>query len=282
MDVSEEYTERLDRKIGEYIQHKGPEQYLEVLYCIFEGIEKNYALSCPVEADMENLTCSPLFARKGHGKQRLVILTQKDGADYSVVAGLKLQGLLYSIIRLEYCDGFIFNPNGSHRFFAPKDLFLSSLSAAFQMEKDFKREKRQLCSHRISFDDSNISSLVYQRPINYDDFESIENHIRNMKEDPDDFVTLDLKEDKDDLQFIQTRRHGMSWYVELGFDMSDFDWDHSLIMGAEIEQEEAVELFKMILVHGVSPDDLRIVQEKFRDTGCPGSESRSKEGSVVC
>jgi hypothetical protein len=103
-------------------------------------------------------------------------------------------------------------------------------------------------------------------------FEVLEDRIRNLTDDPDDFITVVLEKNKDDLLYVQTKRHDEFWYVELVFDMSDFDWEYPLILGTELELEEAVELFKLLLVHRVSPDDLRVVQDRFRDIGFTGPE----------
>ena len=72
--------------------------------------------------------------------------------------------------------------------------------------------------------------------------------------------------------FVQTIRHDMLWYVELAFDMKDFGWKVPLIIGAELELEEAVDLFRQLLEYGVSADDISIVQERFRDIGFTGAD----------
>ncbi len=102
--------------------------------------------------------------------------------------------------------------------------------------------------------------------------EVIEDRIRHLAEDEDDYVIVDLIEDKDDLRFIQTIRHGELWYVELAYDMSDFGKEYPLILGAEMTVDEAADLFKRICRYGTSPDDIRMVQERFRDIGFRGSD----------
>ena len=39
---------------------------------------------------------------------------------------------------------------------------------------------------------------------------------------------------------------------------------------AELELEETVDLFKRLCEYGMSPDDIRIVQDRFRDIGFNG------------
>ncbi len=133
-----EYVAELDRAIGAYLDSPCQELLLEVLCCVFEGIEKNHPVSCPVELFQDGVTCEPLFFREKDGSEHLVILTQPDGTGHPTIAELKLQGLLVALIRNDHCEGFVFNPYGSHKLFLPKMLFLKAFQAALQMEEDWK------------------------------------------------------------------------------------------------------------------------------------------------
>ena len=79
--------------------------------------------------------------------------------------------------------------------------------------------------------------------------------------------------DDQDMMFIQAVRCGDEWHVELAFDMSDFDWDHPLVLGGELSTEEAIVVLRRILVDGESTERIDEVCNGFRDI----SESAQKE-----
>jgi len=273
MEAQLDYVEKLDGKIAAYNASPRQELLYDILELVFEGIDKNYAVSCPVEMNSDDLTCEPLFSKGKDGKERLVIFTQADTARQPTVAALKLQGLMYVLATVDDCEGIIFNPYGDHSLFIPKTLIINAFNAAWSIafnEKEQKEEPTPADNNAIPLTGSR--SIACERPMEFSLFEVLEDRIRNLTDDPDDFITVELEKNKDDLLYVQTKKHGESWYVELVFDMSDFGWEYPLILGAELELEEAVKLFKLLLVHKVSPDDLKIVQDRFRDIGFTGPE----------
>ena len=273
MEAQQDFVEKLDMKIAAYNTSPCQELLCDILELVFEGIDKNYAVSCPVEMNSDDLTCEPLFCKGKDGKERLVIFTQEDGTRHPTVAALKLQGLMYALATLDDCEGIVFNPYEDHTLFVPKELILNAFNAAWSIafnEKEQKEEPKPADDNAIPL--TGNRSIACERPMDCSLFEVLEDRIRNLTDDPDDFITVELEKNKDDLLYVQTKRHDKLWYVELVFDMSDFDWEYPLILGAELELEEAVELFKLLLVHGVSPDDLKIVQDRFRDIGFTGPE----------
>ena len=77
---------------------------------------------------------------------------------------------------------------------------------------------------------------------------------------------IDLVDDEE-MMFLQAVRSGDELHVELGFDMSDFEWDHPLILGHEMEPSEALELLRRILVEKTPVDEIDVVQNSFRNMG---------------
>ena len=110
MEAQQDYVEKLDRKIAAYNTSPCQELLYDILELVFEGIDKNYAVSCPVEMNLDDLKCEPLCSKGKDGKERLVIFTQEDRTGQPTVAALKLQGLMYVIATQDDCEGIIFNP----------------------------------------------------------------------------------------------------------------------------------------------------------------------------
>ncbi len=270
MDGKNSYVEDMDLAIDRYSDSPCPGSLFAVLCGLFDGIKENYSLPCPSEMNLEDMNVKPMFLRTKAGKEHLVVVTQPVDDDFPTIVDIRLRALLGLIFDTEDCEGIVFNPGGAHEFYVPKDLLSYALSAGFSMaEETHEKEKKAAKSRRkVKFTDNN--SVEICRPIEYSQFEVIEKRIRNLTDDPDDYVIVDLKKDKDDLLFVQTIRHDELWYVELAFDMRDFGKKHPLIIGAELELEETVDLFKRLCEYGMSPDDIRIVQDRFRDIGFDG------------
>ena len=94
----------------------------------------------------------------------------------------------------------------------------------------------------------------------YDDEEYDDEDYDDEEEDDDE----DLTDDDDNMLFIQAARAGEELHVELAFDMSDFQWEHPLILGNDMPLGEALELLRQLCVEGESPDDIDAVQNGFR------------------
>lgn len=105
--------------------------------------------------------------------------------------------------------------------------------------------------------------MSIKRPISEELFQSIADRIRNFRNDPADFLVLDLQDDPDML-FMQTVRCGDQWHVELAFDMDEFKWDHPLILGNELNLSDTYNLLQELLVEGKSTDDIPLIQTSFR------------------
>ncbi len=273
MDGKCSYVEKLDEAIGEYLDSPGSSNLLTVLCGLFDGIESDYSLPCPAEMDLEGMNAKPMFLRTEDGYADLVLLTSLDGEEYPLVADIRLRAIMRLIFNTEDCDGIIFNPSGKHRLFIPRQFLAYALSAGYNMAIEDIENERKAKKHKAEFCFSDDKSIEIRRPIEWVEFEVIEDRIRNLTDDEDDYVIVDLIEDKDDLRFIQTIRHGELWYVELAYDMSEFGKEYPLILGAEMSIDEAVDLFKRICQYGMSPDDIRMVQERFHDIGFTGPDN---------
>ena len=266
------YVKDMDLAIVRFTDSPCPGTLFAVLRCLFDGIKENCSLPCPSEMNHGDKNVKPVFLRTKAGKEHLIAVTQPVDEDYPTIAGFRLRALMRIIFDTKGCEGIFFNPGGAHEFYVPKDLLTSALSAGSGMaEETRKKQKKAARSRRkVIFKENN--SVEICRPIEYSQFEAIEERIRNLADDPDDYVIVDLKNDRDDLLFVQTIRDDGAWYTELAFDMRDYGKKHPRIIGAELELEETVDLFMRLCVYGMSPDDIRIVQERFRDTGFNGAD----------
>ena len=68
----------------------------------------------------------------------------------------------------------------------------------------------------------------------------------------------------DEILFIQTIRSGNHLHVEIAFDMSDFDWKHPLLLGADVSEDDAIELLRQLLVEGESTENIPLIMNDFR------------------
>ena len=272
MAEKKDFVKRLDRGLKRYADYPDTEPLLDLLSLLFEGIDMNCALPCPVEMDLDELTGKPMFLVTADGKEHLAVLTRQDKYDFRTTAQLRLQALVRLALETDNCDGIVFNPHTMDRLVIPTKLLENALSAGRRMARAKGTAKK-----KSGVDFSSRRAIRLRRPMEYRDFEKLEDRIRGLSCDPDDFIIVDLVKDKDELLFMQTIRHDELWYVELAYDMRDFGKKVPLILGAEMSLEEAVKLFEMICVRGMSPDDIPMVQDCFRDIGFRGPDDAGED-----
>ncbi len=104
------------------------------------------------------------------------------------------------------------------------------------------------------------------RPVEETVFERIENRLRSLSYDKEDFLVVDFVKDKDNLLFMQTKRKGKSWYVEMAWDMRRNGRTSPLIRGARLSLDKTLELFRQICMEGQSPESVRVIQDRFKET----------------
>ncbi len=270
MSENKTYAEILNDIIGRYNESPDAGGLFSIICKLLEGIVKDCSLPCPVEMDLDNLRIKPMFFGTTEGKDHLVVFTHPDSENRRTVADIRLRTLMRVIFNMDKCEGIVFNPFDEEDFFVPKELFMFAIGAGYKMAiEDEEDEADEEEEETIEFNSRN--SVEVTRPISHADFEVIEERVKNLScEKADDFAVIDLKDDKDELLFMQTIRHGELWYTELAFDMTDFGTKVPLILGAELEREETLDLFRKLLEEGISVDECEIVMNQFRDTGFTG------------
>lgn len=70
----------------------------------------------------------------------------------------------------------------------------------------------------------------------------------------------------DAVDCLRIRRFGNDLcHVELDFDMSDFNWDHPLTLGADLSRNHTEEVIRALCCEGISSGDIPLIYEKFMD-----------------
>ena len=112
-------------------------------------------------------------------------------------------------------------------------------------------------------------------PVTPEQFTGIADMIRALRDKPYEHLTVGIKnpEPHDEVIFVQTainNENGL-YRVEIGFDMSDFGWDHPLILAKDdMSAEETVALFHEIFVNCTPTSKIPVITNEFCDIGFGG------------
>ncbi len=257
------FPEALNDAISAFKAAPGEDTFSDLLCLLYDGIEENESIPIPAEMDWDKMTIRPSFRHREDGREALIVLTVPDGERYPYFASVRLRAVVCIMLGTENCLGILFDPEEDTQLFLRKDLFVCAIGAGLGMLEEFEDQQEE--------SDDTIRKMQIRRPVDEDAFSQIEDRIRGFKDDPDDFLILDLTDDKDML-FIQAVRCGDEWHVELAFDMSDFDWEYPLILGHDMPLDDALKLLRQLCVDGASPDDIALIQNEFRDMGFHGTK----------
>lgn len=257
------FPEALNDAISAYKTAPGEDTFSDLLCLLYDGIEEDASIPVPAEMDWDKMTIRPSFRPREDGNKALVALTVPNGERFPQFADVRLRAVVRIMLGTENCSGILFDPEEDTQLFLRKDLFVCAIGAGLGMLEEFEDQQDE--------SDDTIREMQIHRPVDEDAFSKIEERIRGFKDDPDDFLILDLTDDKDML-FIQAVRCGDEWHVELAFDMSDFDWEYPLILGHDMPLDDALKLLRQLCVDGASPDDIALIQNEFRDMGFHGTK----------
>ena len=237
--------------------------FSDLLCLLYDGIEENESIPIPAEMDWDKMTIRPSFRPREDGNKALVALTVPDGERYPQFADVRLRAVVRIMLGTENCSGILLDPDENTQLFLRKDLFVCAIGAGLGMLEDNEDQQDE--------SDDTTRKMQIRRPVDEETFSWIKETICRFRDDPDDFLVLELTDDKDML-FIQAVRCGNECHVELAFDMSDFDWEYPLILGHEMPLDDALKLLRQLCVDGASPDDIALIQNKFRDMGFHGTK----------
>ncbi len=258
------FPEALNDAISAYKTDPGEDTFSDLLCLLYDGIEENESIPIPAEMDWDKMMIQASFQPREDGREALIALTVPDGERYPQFADVRLRAIVRIMAGTENCLGILLDPEEDTQLFLRKDLFVCAIGAGLGMLEEFEDQQDE--------SDDTIRQMQIRRPVDEEAFSQIEDRIRGFKEDPDDFLILDLIDDQD-MMFIQAVRCGDEWHVELAFDMSDFDWEYPLILGHDMPLDDALKLLRQLCVDGASPDDIALIQNKFRDMGFRGAKA---------
>ena len=108
------------------------------------------------------------------------------------------------------------------------------------------------------------SQLTLSKTVNPAEFEVIRERMFNFSDDPDDYLIIDLKLNKVDAIFLQTKRHGELCYVEIAYDKQLSRQCSPLIVGKELTFEEATNLIFRFCVRGENIGYTMLFNEEFQ------------------
>ncbi len=255
MEENEErvFPERLNDEIRAFKANRNTITFCSLLCCILDGLTENADVPVPGEMDWDTMVFRPEYLTDEDENETLVILSIPDGTKNPFLANVRLRAVMRAMLNNERCDGFVIDPDNDGGVLIYKELIVSALSAALAMLNDGggRRDTRR---------------MKLRRPADEEKFEEIKEKLLSLRDDPEDYFVIDLVDDEE-MMFLQAVRSGDELHVELGFDMSDFEWDHPLILGHEMEPGEALELLRRILVEKTPVDEIDVVQNRFRNMG---------------
>ena len=257
MENNKSFPEELNDAILAYRDDPHEDSYCRLLCCVLDGIALDVSIPIPADMDFERRAVRPRFQESRQGETGLVALTDPDGEKYPYFANVKLRAVLRILLNEEKCSGILLNPEECNEVLIRKDLLVSAIGAGLGMLEERRDRENQ------GEEDEQTEKI--QRPISEEAFERIEEKISAFRDDLADYLVLDLIDDMDML-FLKACRRGDLCHVELGFDMSDFEWDHPLVLGHDLPLGEALHLLYRLLVDGESTDDIEEIQ-RFRDMG---------------
>ena len=246
------FPETLNEDIHAFRAAPDERSYSRILSRFFDGVEKDVSVPVPADMEWDTMKIKPCFYVGRDGEKSLVILSDPDGEKYPFFADVKLRAVLRIMMDADDCGGIVINPEEDTQVFIMKGVILNAFGAVIALleeKEDAEQENEQtIC-----------------RPIDEQLFERISEQIHSFRENSEDELVLDMEADGDDLLFIRAARRADMCRLELGFDMSDFNWEHPLILGCDMPLGEALDLLHRLLVDGESVDDIEVIQTEFRN-----------------
>ena len=251
------FPEELDDLIKAFKADPCERSYDRFLFHVLDGIAENVSIPVPADMDVERMTVKPRYYRHGDGTTSLVALSIPDGEKYPCFADVKLRAAVGIVLDDENCRGILLNPGEENEMLIRRQLLVGIIAAGAGMLGVDNN-----CAEKAA--DERYRSI--RRPIGEEDFAQIKEKICSFRDDPEDYLVLDLIEDRDML-FMQACRSENLCHIELAFDMAGFGWEHPLILGNDMRLGEALDLLRRLCVGGESPDDIEEIRSGFHDIG---------------
>ena len=191
------FPEALNDAISAYKTAPGEDTFSDLLCLLYDGIEEDASIPVPAEMDWDKMTIQPSFRPREDGNKALIVLTVPNGERFPQFADVRLRAIVRILLGTENCLGILFDPEEDTQLFLRKDLFVCAIGAGLGMLEEFEDQQEE--------SDDTIRKMQIHRPVDEDAFSKIEESIRGFKDDPDDFLILDLIDDQE----AEARRHAI-------------------------------------------------------------------------
>lgn len=260
------WAKDLDAAVEEFSKTKKTGAYERILSLILNGLEYFVPAVVPAEPGDENRKIQIKLVNSGD-KSYGVLLTKPE-KEFEYLATRAFVNVLTEL-RERDVSGLVINPYEENivisRYFTDSALDVFIAGIKYEKEKSGGDDQEE--------DESRGSSHVVERsrPMTEDEFAEVEDILSNLvHEEVDSFLVVDFKNyvGDDKVLFMQAKKWGEGYHVEIGFDMADFDWDHPLILGADdISLEDTVDLFRRIGLNGEETGDIDLITNQFKNMG---------------
>ena len=260
------WAKDLDAAVEDFNKTKKTGAYERILSLILNGLEYFVPAVVPAEPGDGDRKIQVQLVKSGD--RSYGVLLTKPEKEFEYLATRTFVNVLTEL-RERNVSGLVINPFEENivisRYFT--DSALDVFFAGIQYEREHPKSDDQ------QKDDAEELSHVVERsrPMAEDEFEEIEDILRNLvHEATESFLVVDFKNyvGDDAVLFMQAKKWGEGYHVEIGFDMSDFDWDHPLILGADdISFEDTVDLFRRIGMNGEETGDIDLITNQFKKMG---------------
>lgn len=260
------WAKDLDAAVEDFNKTKKTGAYERILSLILNGLEYFVPAVVPAEPGDGDRKIQVQLVKSGD--RSYGVLLTKPEKEFEYLATRTFVDVLTEL-RERNVSGLVINPYEENivisRYFT--DSALDVFFAGIQYEREHPKSDDQ------QKDDAEELSHVVERsrPMAEDEFEEIEDILRNLvHEATESFLVVDFKNyvGDDAVLFMQAKKWGEGYHVEIGFDMSDFDWDHPLILGADdISFEDTVDLFRRIGMNGEETGDIDLITNQFKKMG---------------
>lgn len=265
------FLQDLNDAVERYHEHPGDWSLSWILAMLLYGASTKIHVSMPADLDVDddgepNITPKVLTDKSDNSF--LVIQTRPD-EKMNVTATFPISGIIRVLNKDDELSGLVINPFSENIqipsvFFSGAAMFYNrGWEDALETEKEKRNSKEQPEADGLS------AAIECSLPMTQAQFFGIERLLYSLRRRPHDRLTLNFRDpdSEDGLLFMRAERNKEGYYhVEIAFDMSEFDWDHPLILGHDgMHVSDAIELFHEIGVNCTSVDDIDIVQNEFRD-----------------
>ena len=263
------FRQDLNEALERCHEHPGNLSLCRVLAMLLYGASAGFRISTPMNLKVDDdgePHITPMLLTDQQDNSFLVIQTRLDGkAD--LMATVPIFGILRFVNKANSLDGLVINPYDENIHIP--SLFFSGAAALYNCGWDdaLKAEEEKHKQEEQTEADGLSAMIACSLPMTQAQFSGIERLLCSLRRKPHDSLTLNFRDSEDAILFMRAERSKDGLYhVELAFDMSEYDWDHPLILGHDgMDVSAAVELFREIGVNGTSVDDIDIVQNEFRD-----------------